>query len=177
MLSLPLHCIEIEALVVSKPGQIKPKFQQWVNMFLSVIKVNQPFQTNRYIKCEENKIFTDGLVLTWVSCGVDLWGGAAAAGALSLLPSGGAGLPLHPLAGRLAALLAVARSGFTAHCWHKAAKHTEVKHQPSGFVFFFLKIVASHAPNVKNGNRPWEGTDEGQSQREEDLVSDLPAFN
>lgn len=41
-------------------------------------------------------------------------------------------------------------------------------------------MVASHAPNVKNGNGPREGTDtdEGlQSQTEEHLVSDLPALN
>lgn len=57
--------------------------------------------------------------------GVDLWGWTAAAGAFSLLPSGGAGLPLHPMAGRLSALLAVARSSFTAHCCKVASRgHT-----------------------------------------------------
>lgn len=62
------------------------------------------------------------VTLKWVLRGVDLGRGAAAAGALSLLPPGGTWLPLHSLTGGLPALLAVTRCCFTAHRWHPEIK-------------------------------------------------------
>lgn len=87
-----------------------------------VVILKSPLNYKLNLKGRKYSIYKWGTV-TWVLWGVYLGGRAAAAGALSLLSPGGAGLPLHPLTGGLPALLTVSRSCFTAHRWHAAKKY------------------------------------------------------